>query len=146
MCMIPIQDDFRKNALKQGRTITVNLGRGFITLSTVLGTELKAEAGHKIIIAQDDETGSWDLSEPQVVPQGARGGVIYNCGNQHRHGSKFVWRFCNNKAAQGLCSVVGASKGATFIVAQRAKIDNGIRYFRIITEKPIKVSNDDFNL
>lgn len=129
----------------QIRSVNVNLGRCFFTFSAVLAEQIGLVGGKYVDIAQDTETGKWYMSEPFDKQDNERGSRLYSNTYHGRYGKTFCYRLFNALAARKICDEVGATKGCTLMVASRAKVENGRKWYKIFTDKPLKVSNIQFN-
>ena len=113
--------------------INVNRHVGAFYLNNLIASDLKLEKGWKGVIAYDDDTKGWFVAFGEDLP-GFSLRVLSNKDYTPR------LAFAGRLAAHTILNEVNAQRGATFIVSKRPKVQDGQKWYRILTKSPQRIN------
>ncbi len=135
-------------ATKKCRSVNLNYKAGGVLVNAQLVEDFDIKKGMYMSIARESESGEYYLrfSNEQGYPMLPRKDIRKSRKLTPGIQSTKYFRCVNHEAVKAILESIGCTGSATFAVSRRAKVDNGIKWYRIITEKPLKVNNQQFNL
>ena len=120
------------------RSVNVNRKNGGFVFSLALSESIGMKKGEYVMFAKDEDSKSdWYM----CVTQSDLGYAIFQ-----KSGGKAEIRtrslYATSKfAAQGILDDVKAKRAASFLVAMKPVEMDGLKWYRIITDRPLRITN-----
>ena len=128
------------------RYISLHRNGGQIFLSARLCVELDMTTDHRLLIARDGESGRWYMSfgEAKSCPGGIR---LRKSGKTAEARARTrALTASNREAGEDILDDVGADNSAVFLVDMKPKEQDGLKWYQILTKRPVRKDNIYENL
>lgn len=130
---------FDKSTIRKGTPMTqwlvnVNLGSGGFYLNDLVRLDLDLKNGQEVLVAKDEKTKKWYIT----FDSGLQGFKLHKLNNQGGHQHRLC--FISRRPAHLLLDEVKATRAATFMLAKKPVMIDGHKWYRIITNDPVRVS------
>ena len=117
--------------------VNVNMRYGCFILNVKIREDLGLdEPGIRVMIAKSEDTGGWYMTFGCDMPK-KESRKLRGVTNRCSRGAKLF--FCR-KAAIEVGMKVKAKTGVTFAVSRKPTLQDGIKWYRIMTATPIRVN------
>ena len=126
--------------------VSVHRNGGRVYLSPRLCEELDVMTGHRLLLAQDGERGGWYMAFGDS--EGFDGGVRLrkNAKTPEARERTRALTGGNRQAAGKILDEVDADRSAVFLVDLRPKEQDGMKWYQILTRRPVRKDNIYENL
>ncbi len=114
--------------------VNVNLGSGGFYLNDLVRLELNLKNGQEVLVAKDEKSKKWYIT----FDSGLQGFKLHKLNNQGGHQHRLC--FISRRPAHLLLDEVKATKAATFMLAKKPIEIDGHKWYRIITNDPVRVN------